>query len=89
MTEPTSAQELFKGRHFDREIIVLGVRWYLTFKLSSRDLGPNDGRAGHPVGSYDDLALGAALRALILKSVGRRTPGRWVTRGAWTRLISR
>jgi hypothetical protein len=23
MTEPTSAQELFKGRHFDREIIVL------------------------------------------------------------------
>jgi transposase-like protein len=38
MTEPTSAQELFKGRHFDREIIVLCVRWYLTFKLSSRDL---------------------------------------------------
>ena len=29
---------LFKGRHFDREIIVLCVRWYLTFKLSSRDL---------------------------------------------------
>ena len=25
-------------RHFDREIIVLCVRWYLTFKLSSRDL---------------------------------------------------
>ena len=38
MTEPASAQELFKVRHFDREIIVLCVRWYLTFKLSSRDL---------------------------------------------------
>jgi transposase-like protein len=38
MTELTSAQELFKGRHFDQEIIVLCVRWYLTFKLSSRDL---------------------------------------------------
>jgi transposase-like protein len=38
MTEPTSAQELFKGRHFDQEIIVLCVRWYLPFKLSSRDL---------------------------------------------------
>ena len=38
MTERTSAQELFKGRHFDQEIIVLCVRWYLTFKLSSRDL---------------------------------------------------
>jgi transposase-like protein len=38
MLEPSSAQDLFKGRHFDQEIIVLCVRWYLTFKLSSRDL---------------------------------------------------
>src|ERR1700722_8283575 len=30
--------ELFDGRHFDREIIVLCVRWYLRFKLSFRDL---------------------------------------------------
>ena len=29
---------LFDGRHFDREIIVLCVRWYLRFKLSFRDL---------------------------------------------------
>jgi len=38
MTDPISAQELFKGRHFDQEIIVLCIRWYLAFKLSSRDL---------------------------------------------------
>jgi transposase-like protein len=38
MIEPTSAQDLFKGRHFDHQIIILCVRWYLTFKLSSRDL---------------------------------------------------
>ncbi|MGP6159784.1 MAG: IS6 family transposase [Vulcanimicrobiaceae bacterium] len=30
--------ELFKGRHFDAEIIVLCVRWYLGYKLSYRDL---------------------------------------------------
>jgi transposase-like protein len=30
--------ELFEGRHFDREIIVLCVRWYLRFELSFRDL---------------------------------------------------
>jgi transposase-like protein len=30
--------ELFEGRHFDREVIVLCVRWYLRFKLSYRDL---------------------------------------------------
>ena len=32
-----SIDELFKGRHFDREIIVC-VRWYLRYKLSFRDL---------------------------------------------------
>ena len=31
-------EELFKGRHFDREVVVLCVRWYLSFKLSYRDL---------------------------------------------------
>ena len=31
-------EELFAGRHFDREVIVLCVRWYLNFKLSYRDL---------------------------------------------------
>ena len=30
--------EVFKGRHFEREIIVLCIRWYLRYKLSSRDL---------------------------------------------------
>ena len=32
------SEELFEGRHFDREIIVLCVRWYLRFKHSFRDL---------------------------------------------------
>ena len=31
-------EDLFKGRHFDRQIIVLCVSWYTSFKLSSRDL---------------------------------------------------
>jgi transposase-like protein len=29
---------LFKGRHFDSSIIILCVRWYITYKLSYRDL---------------------------------------------------
>ena len=33
-----SIDDLFKGRHFDQEIISLCVRWYLRFKLSFRDL---------------------------------------------------
>src|SRR5215831_13739340 len=31
-------EELFKGRHFDREFAVLCARWYLSYKLSYRDL---------------------------------------------------
>ena len=33
-----SIDELFEGRHFDREVILVCVRWYLCFKLSLRDL---------------------------------------------------
>jgi transposase-like protein len=29
---------LFQGRHFDRTVIILCVRWYITYKLSYRDL---------------------------------------------------
>jgi len=38
MQQFTPLEELFKGRHFDQEIVVLCVRWYLSFKLSYRDL---------------------------------------------------
>ena len=38
MGELKGMKELFAGRHFDREIIVLCVRRYLRYKLSLRDL---------------------------------------------------
>ena len=62
MAKLKTVEELFKGRHFDRDVVILCVRWYLRFKLSLRDLG-DDGRARTVDGAYDDHALGAALRA--------------------------
>jgi transposase-like protein len=38
MSKSKSLEELFAGRHFDREVIILCVRWYLRYKLSLRDL---------------------------------------------------
>jgi len=38
MSKLKSIEELFEGRHFDREVIIVCVRWYLRFKLSLRDL---------------------------------------------------
>ena len=33
-----SVEALFNGRHFDKQIIILCVSWYTSFKLSFRDL---------------------------------------------------
>jgi transposase-like protein len=38
MSKLKDIDELFNGRHFDREVIVLCARWYLRYKLSLRDL---------------------------------------------------
>jgi transposase-like protein len=38
MSNRKGPEHLFGGRYFDREIIVLCVRWYLRCKLSLRDL---------------------------------------------------
>jgi hypothetical protein len=65
MTELTSAQELFKGRQFDQEIIVLCVRWYLTFKLSSRDLVQMMAERADQLNPHNHPTVGAALRAGI------------------------
>jgi transposase-like protein len=38
MTARVYRDELYGGRHFPKEIIVLCVRWYVTYRLSYRDL---------------------------------------------------
>src|SRR5918993_233679 len=35
---PSDAPALFTGRHFDRLLIIQSVRWYITYKLSYRDV---------------------------------------------------
>ncbi len=35
---PSDTPALFKGRHFDRLLIIQSVRWYITYKLSYRDV---------------------------------------------------
>jgi transposase-like protein len=41
--------ELFAGRHFDRDVIILCVRWYLRVKLNLRDLVEMMAERGLPV----------------------------------------
>ncbi len=49
MLQFAPVEELFVGRHFDAEIVVLCVRWYLSFKLSYRDLVSIMGERGIPM----------------------------------------
>jgi len=38
MTKPIARDPIYRGRRFQSEIIELCVRWYLTYRLSYRDL---------------------------------------------------
>ncbi len=68
MASFSSLDELFEGRHFDREIIVLCVRWYLRFKLSLRDLVEMMAERGLSM-AHTTIMLGAALCAGVRKTL--------------------
>jgi len=38
MTPPIARDPIYRRRRFDREIIELCVRWYVSYRLSYRDL---------------------------------------------------
>ena len=61
MSERKGVEGLFDGRHLDRQIIILCVRWYLRYKLSLRDLVEMMAERGLVAGAYHDQASGKAL----------------------------
>ena len=85
MTRFVPVEELFKGRHFDREIVVLCVRWYLSFKLSYRDLVTMMLERGIELAHTTILRWGYTTTPRNLKSDGTATPGLSVVRGGVTR----
>jgi transposase-like protein len=46
MTKPIARDLIYRGRVFDAEIIELCVRWYITYRLSYRDLVAMMGERG-------------------------------------------
>ena len=49
---------IFRGRHFEPEIIATCVRWYLRFSLSLRNVEEMLAERGLMVDPHDGLALG-------------------------------
>jgi transposase-like protein len=62
----------FKWRHFEAEIILLCVRWYLRYSLSYRDLEEmmrERGLAAYPKAMADLKATGVLAEAVELRQV--------------------
>lgn len=49
---------MFKGRQFDKSLILLCVRWYLAYSLSLRDLKEMMAQRGIDLDHFDSASLG-------------------------------
>ena len=79
-------EELFKGPHFNREIVVSCVRWYLSFKLSYRDLVAMMGERG--IGLVHTTILRWVQHyTLSSRSVGADSAEPSAVPGAWMKLM--
>ena len=74
-----SVEELFAGRHFDAEIVVLLRSVVLEFQVKLPGFGQHDERARHQAGAHDDSTMGAALHAGIREAMAAVRPsGGWL-----------
>ena len=79
-------EDLFKGRHFEGQIIILCVAWYTSFKLSLRDLVVMMADRGISV-THTTILRSVQRYLQNSKSAGGVTLGLWADRGGWTRPI--
>src|SRR5918997_351427 len=63
---------MFKGRHFDRSVILLCVRWYLAYSLSLRDLEEMMGERGVQVDHATIHRWTVHYAPLLLEQFNRR-----------------
>jgi transposase-like protein len=71
---------VFKGRHFDRSVILLCVRWYLAYNLSLRDLEEMMGERGISVDHATVHRWTVHYAPLLLEQFNRRkrpVSGKW------------
>jgi hypothetical protein len=88
MTKPLQRDAIYLKRHFDAEIIVLCVRWYITYNLSYRDLAAMMAERAVVVRTPPSCAgLFATRPSSRSVGVGSRDPS--AARGVSTRLTSR
>jgi transposase-like protein len=85
MAAAAKVEALFKGRQFDQEIIVLCVRWYLRYKLSTRDLVEMMAERG-VVLVHTTILRWVRHYVPESRNTGAIMRGRWADRGGVMRL---
>jgi hypothetical protein len=88
MTKPLQRDAIYLKRHFDAEIIVLSVRWYITYKLSYRDLAAMMAERAVVV-SHTTIMRWVIRTRPSSRNVGVGSPNPSAARGESTRLTSR
>jgi putative transposase len=71
---------MFKGRHFDRSVVLLRVRWYLAYNLSLRNLEEMMAECGILVDHATIRRWTVHYAPLLLEQFNRRkrsVTGRW------------
>jgi hypothetical protein len=74
----------FKGSHFEREIVLWGVRWYVAYPISDRQLEEMMEERGVEV-DHSTLNRWALMYVPLLEQAFRCGSVGWVAVGEWTR----
>src|ERR1039457_4604291 len=80
-------KDLFAGRHFDRDVIILCVRRYVCYKLSLGDLVEMMGERGLYI-RIRRSCDGCSVMRQSSRSAGLALRVKWAVRGAWTMGVS-
>jgi hypothetical protein len=88
MTKPIARDPIYRGRRFEAEIIELCVRWYITYRLSYRDVVAMMAERGLAV-SHTTILRWVIRYVPEFEKRGADVPERSTHPGGLTRLTSR
>jgi transposase-like protein len=80
MAASVAEEQVFKGRHFNRSVILLCIRWYLAYSFSLRDLEKMTAERGISVDHATIHRWGVRYSPELLEQFNRRkgaATGRW------------
>jgi transposase-like protein len=76
MTKPIARDPIYRQRAFDADVIELCVRWYITYRLSYRDLVEMMAERGVKIAHSTILRWAAALGKISPSLLGIISPVR-------------